>query len=82
VISGDPFETSEFSIAWAKDHIAELKREVEAFFSDNDTPGVIVEPSPNGTYRNGHLYLGSAPVGERQKRVDNRSNPYWNEIRY
>jgi hypothetical protein len=47
----DPFETSEFSIAWAKDHIIELKREIEAFFGDEHACGVITEPSANGTYQ-------------------------------
>jgi hypothetical protein len=49
--SGDPFETSEFSVAWAKDHIAELQREIEAFFDHENACGVITEPSANGTYQ-------------------------------
>lgn len=47
----DPFETSKFSIAWAKDHIAELDREIDAFFGNDDSCASVVEPSPKGTYK-------------------------------
>ena len=46
-LARDPFETSEFSIAWAKDHIAELEREVNAFLNDNDACAYVVETSSN-----------------------------------
>ena len=50
VLLADPFETSEFSIAWAKDHITELDREIDTFLNDDDARTIVTEPSVNGTY--------------------------------
>jgi hypothetical protein len=47
----DPFESSKFSIAWAKDHIAELQREIDAFLGGDDACTFITEPNINGTYQ-------------------------------
>lgn len=46
----DPFESSKFSIAWAKDHIAELDREVDVFLNDDDACAYVTEPDPQSTY--------------------------------
>jgi len=45
----DPFYSSKFSIKWAKDHIAELKREINEFFTDDIYTGGI-EPDTEGIY--------------------------------
>jgi hypothetical protein len=50
VPSADPFETSEFSIAWAKNHIAELQREIKTFLDDEDVGSYVVETSSNGIW--------------------------------
>jgi hypothetical protein len=46
----DPFESSKFSISWAKDHIAELKREVDLFLSDKHACSYVTEPDIDGVY--------------------------------
>jgi hypothetical protein len=46
----DPFESSKFSIAWAKDHIAELDREVDIFLKDENSCVPVTEPNANGTH--------------------------------
>lgn len=47
----DPFETSEFSIAWAKDHITEFHRESDAFLNDENAGTFVVETSSNGIWQ-------------------------------
>jgi hypothetical protein len=44
----DPFESSKHSIAWAKDHLIELKREMDAF--NKDAYAQVVEPDTDGVH--------------------------------
>ncbi|MGH9761419.1 MAG: hypothetical protein ACREAC_11375, partial [Blastocatellia bacterium] len=46
----DPFESSKFCIAWAKDHITELDREIDKFLSDEDGHATLIEPDGEGVY--------------------------------
>jgi len=45
-----PFETSEFSIAWAKDHILELQREIADLVNDEYASTIFTETSSNGIW--------------------------------
>jgi len=47
----NPFESSKFCITWAKDHIAELDREIDAFLSDKDSHIAFIEPDRDGVYK-------------------------------
>lgn len=47
----EPFEATHFSIAWAKDHITELKREADLFLSDKSSCAYVTEPDPDGPYK-------------------------------
>ena len=55
----DPFENSKFSVAWAKDHITELDREIDKFFSDENGHTAFVEPDGAGT---GHAHTACGLV--------------------
>src|SRR6266436_535066 len=46
----DPFESSKFSIAWAKDHVAEFGREVNLFLHDEDAHTFVTEPDADSVY--------------------------------
>jgi hypothetical protein len=48
VSPADPFESSKHSIAWAKDHLIELKREMDAF--NKDAYAEVVEPDTDGVH--------------------------------
>ena len=46
----DPFEASKHSIAWAKDGIAKLDREIKAFTKDKNAYEIFTERDADGTY--------------------------------